>query len=101
LKSNASSDERGSHPLGLVPHTLRGFLHSFSNINVRAPAYDCCSACSDKIIQAYEQGGWDFVKRALCEKGYVDEVSGLAEVQRLAMEAEAAGWGSEDDEDGL
>jgi hypothetical protein len=41
------------------------------------------------------------VKRALCERGYVDQVSGLAEVQRLAMEAEAAGWGSEDDEDGL
>lgn len=97
--SSNASEERGSHPLGVVPHTLRGFLHNFNNINVKAPAYDCCSACSDNIIQAYERDGWDFVKRALCERGYVDEVSGLAEVQRLAMEAEARGWGSEDDEE--
>lgn len=84
-----------------MPHLLRGFLHSFQNLIVRGTAYDCCSACSDKIIRAYEEGGWDFVKRALCERGYVDEVSGLAEVQRRAMEADAAGWGSDEEEDDL
>jgi len=31
----------------------------------------------------------------------VDEVSGLAEVQRRAMEADAAGWGSDEEEDDL
>ncbi|KAI5858455.1 hypothetical protein BZA05DRAFT_381270 [Tricharina praecox] len=97
--ANTHDADRGSHPLGHVPHTLRGILHSFGNINVRGFAYDCCSACSDKIVNAYEEGGWDFVKRALCERGYVDEVSGLAEVQRLAEAAEAAGWGSEDDDE--
>jgi len=98
--ANTHDTDRGSHPLGHVPHTLRGMLHNFGNINVRGFAYDCCSACSDKIINAYEEGGWDFVKRALCERGYVDEVCGLAEVQRLAEAAEAAGWGSEDDDEG-
>lgn len=91
--------DRGSHPLGHVPHLLRGFLHNFQNIAVRGSAYDCCSACSDPIIRAYEEGGWAFVKRALCERGYVDEVSGLAEVQRRAEAADAAGWGSDDAED--
>ncbi|KAI5807779.1 hypothetical protein BZA77DRAFT_70418 [Pyronema omphalodes] len=89
--------DRGNHPLGHIPHTLRGFLASFQNMTVKGSAYDCCSACSDKIINAYEKGGWEFVKRALCERGYVDEVSGLAEVQRLAEQADAAGWGSDDD----
>lgn len=43
--------------------------------------YDCCSACSDNIVDAYKANGWEFVKRALNEKGYVDEISGLKEVR--------------------
>lgn len=43
--------------------------------------YDCCSACSDNIVEAYNANGWEFVKRALNEKGYVDEISGLKEVR--------------------
>lgn len=63
---------------------------------ITGKSYDCCSACSPKIIQAYKQDGYDFIKRALTEKDYVTELSGLAEVQR---QAEAAAndleWDSE------
>ncbi|KAF2272160.1 E1-like protein-activating [Westerdykella ornata] len=75
------------HPLGSVPHTIRGYLSNFSNIQVEGKPYDCCSACSPKILKLYEDDPWGFVKRALNEKGWVEEVSGLAEVQRLADEA--------------
>ncbi|KAF2747115.1 hypothetical protein M011DRAFT_403271, partial [Sporormia fimetaria CBS 119925] len=86
------------HPLGSIPHTIRGYLSNFSNIQVEGKPYDCCSACSDKIISLYEEDPWGFVKRALNEKGYVEDVSGLAEVQRSADEAaEGLEW---DDEDG-
>lgn len=47
---------------------------------IRGSSYDCCSACSDKIINAYQTDGWQFVKRALNEKGYVEDLSGLTEV---------------------
>lgn len=50
--------------------------------------YDCCSACSPAIVGRYEEQGWEFVKRAIDERGYVEEVSGLAEVQRKAEAAE-------------
>ena len=91
----------GSHPLGHVPHLLRGFLQDFQNVVVKGRAYDCCSACSAGIVAAYEDGGWAFVKRALCERGYVDAVSGLAEVQRRANEADALGFSGDDDDEGL
>ena len=55
---------------------------------IKGPNYDCCSACSSKVVSAYERDGWDFVMRALNEQGYVEELSGLAEVQRQANEAE-------------
>jgi len=85
-----------THPLGLVPHQIRGFLSNFNNMIISGQSYDCCSACSPKIIDAYKTGGWKFIKRALTEKDYVTELSGLAEVQR---QAEAAAgdldWDSE------
>ncbi|KAI9704568.1 MAG: Autophagy protein 7 [Bogoriella megaspora] len=86
------------HPLGILPHTIRGFLSNFSSVPFIGRPYDCCSACSPKILRAYDKDGWEFVKRALNEKGYVEEVSGLAEVQRKAEEA-IKGMEMEDDDD--
>lgn len=74
------TEDRGSHPLGLVPHQIRGFLSSFQNIIVRGLSYNCCSACSVNVINEYKIGGWCFVKRALNEQGFVEELSGLAQV---------------------
>lgn len=100
--SNLPSEaERGAHPLGTVPHQLRGFLANWSTLPVKVGAYDCCSACSKPILEAYERDGWEFVKRAVNEKGFVEEVSGLAEVQRRAEEVAAdVEWSEEEDEDG-
>ncbi|KAJ5918674.1 Ubiquitin-like modifier-activating enzyme atg7 [Penicillium verhagenii] len=80
-------DERGDHPLGLVPHQIRGFLGTFENIVVTGKSYPCCSACSEKVIAAYQEQGWDFVRRALNQPGYVEELSGLKEVQERAEAA--------------
>jgi ubiquitin-like modifier-activating enzyme ATG7 len=77
-----ASDDRGDHPLGIVPHQIRGFLSSFDNKVIKGHSYDCCSACSGKVVSAYQTERWSFVKRALNEKGYVEELSGLAEVRR-------------------
>jgi len=89
------------HPLGAVPHTVRGFLSSFGNILVAGQPYDCCAACSERVVEAYRRDGWEFVKRAMNERGFVEEVSGLAEVQRAAekMDAEVE-WDDDDEGDG-
>ncbi|KAL8840935.1 MAG: hypothetical protein Q9170_001128 [Blastenia crenularia] len=76
----SSTEDRGDHPLGVVPHQVRGFLSTFQNLIIKCNSYDCCSACSSRVIQAYRSDGWHFIKRALNEKGYVEQLSGLAEV---------------------
>jgi ubiquitin-like modifier-activating enzyme ATG7 len=87
-----------SHPLGLVPHQIRGYISTFQNIVLRGQSYDSCCGCSPKILEAYREDGWGFVKRALQEKDYVAELSGLAEVQRKAEEAAAfVDWEDEDE----
>jgi ubiquitin-like modifier-activating enzyme ATG7 len=89
------------HPLGLVPHQLRGFLSSFHTMHVVGQPYPQCSACSDAVVKAYKEDGWKFVRRAVSEKGYVEEVSGLAEVQRRAEELDGeVDWEGEEDGDG-
>ena len=81
--------ERGDHPLGIIPHQIRGFLTNFQNMSISGPSYNRCSACSKAIVDPYRHDGWEFVKRALNERGYVEELSGLAEVQRSAEKAAA------------
>ncbi|KAJ5102863.1 Ubiquitin-like modifier-activating enzyme atg7 [Penicillium argentinense] len=78
------SHERGDHPLGLVPHQIRGFLATFENIAVTGKSYICCSACSERVTKEYQDQGWNFVRRALNEPGYVEELSGLKEVHEKA-----------------
>ncbi len=84
------------HPLGLIPHQIRGFEAVFQNILISGQSYDCCSACSPKIVDEYKHSGWEFIKKALSEKDYVTELSGLAEVQRAAeAAANDVDWDSE------
>ncbi|KAJ5894432.1 Ubiquitin-like modifier-activating enzyme atg7 [Penicillium taxi] len=80
-------DERGDHPLGLVPHQIRGFLATFENIVITGKSYTYCSACSERVTSAYREQGWDFVRKALNELGYVEELSGLKEVHEKAEAA--------------
>lgn len=74
------TEDHGSNPLGLVPHQIRGFLSAFQNILMKGMSYSYCSACSQNVVNAYKSEGWSFVKRALNEQGFVEEVSGLAQV---------------------
>ena len=98
---SASDSSKFVHPLGALPHQLRGFLSSFSTLQILGSPYSHCSACSDSIISAYQSDGWSFVKKALSERGYVEELSGLAEVQRRAEELDAdVDWSEDDGEDG-
>lgn len=53
------------------------------------------------MLDAYNSDAWGFVQRALNENGWVEEMSGLKELQRRAEEAaEDVEW-DEEDEGGL
>ncbi|KAK9323256.1 hypothetical protein V1517DRAFT_321125 [Lipomyces orientalis] len=96
LKSSGESN-KFQHPLGDVPHQIRGFLHNFQQMNIKGENYTYCSACSDPIVHAWERDGWSFVQNALNVQKFVDEVSGLADVQRRAHEIAEGDWDFDDD----
>jgi ubiquitin-like modifier-activating enzyme ATG7 len=97
--NNPFDDAAFVHPLGGLPHQVRGFLGNWNNLSIEGRPYEHCSACSRAIVDKYKKEGWRFVKRAINEKGWVEEVSGLAEVQRKAEEVENdLDWDEEEDE---
>lgn len=68
--------------LGEVPHQIRGFLHNFKTLKLEAPAYKYCSACSVPVVETCREMNWDFVKKALLENDYIEELSGLNKVKK-------------------
>jgi ubiquitin-like modifier-activating enzyme ATG7 len=74
------TNTQNDHPLGVIPHQIRGFLSTFENVSVVGRSYKFCSACSRTVIDEYKKKGWNFVQKALNEVGYVEELSGLKEV---------------------
>ncbi|QNP96114.1 YALIA101S04e04478g1_1 [Yarrowia lipolytica] len=81
-----------------APHQLRGFLHNFSTVKITGQRFKCCSACSPVIVQEWKDKTWGFVKKALNERGFVEELCGLAELQRGVDELDfGEGEGSEEE----
>ncbi|KAG2153424.1 hypothetical protein DEU56DRAFT_868769 [Suillus clintonianus] len=85
--------------LGLVPHQLRGFLAQFRNLPITGAAYDKCTGCSETVLKAYEEQGFDMLLKAFNEPGFLESLTGL---DKLYSEGDAAmesvDW-EEDDED--
>ncbi|KAK6456089.1 ubiquitin-like modifier-activating enzyme ATG7 [Scheffersomyces xylosifermentans] len=93
-----------STKFGEVPHQIRGFLHNFQQTKLYAPNYKHCSACSDVVIEKYNEGGWEFVKKCLNDSGYLEDICGLRKVQEEADLATAElmgdlGFSDDEDED--
>jgi len=90
----------GTSILGLVPHQIRGFLAQFRNLLITGAAYDRCTGCSETVLKAYEERGFDFLLEAFNDSKFLERLTGL---DKLYEEGEAAldnvDWEEEDEED--
>lgn len=67
--------------LGVVPHQLRGYIHSYSIIMPASQAFDKCTACSDTVLKEYEKEGFEFLLKCFNENSYLEDLSGLTELK--------------------
>ncbi|KAG2131711.1 uncharacterized protein EDB93DRAFT_1331799 [Suillus bovinus] len=85
--------------LGLVPHQLRGFLAQFRNLPITGAAYDKCTGCSETVLKAYEEQGFDMLLKAFNEPGFLEKLTGL---DKLYSEGDAivesVDWEEEDED---
>eukprot|EP01047_Picozoa_sp_COSAG01_P052865 COSAG01_NODE_5603_length_4152_cov_6.246237_1_plen_719_part_00 len=96
----AATSSNTKSPLGSVPHQVRGFVSDFSNMILAAKPFNCCTACSNTVRQEYRDRGVTFVLEALQKPAYLEELTGLAELQRRAAEADLddMSWDSFDED---
>lgn len=80
--ASKKDDDIGNN-FGLIPHQIRGSLSSFQNMILTGSSYNQCTACSPKIIDAFEKGGFDFLEKAFNEPSILEEITGLKEMKNM------------------
>ncbi|KAF9194344.1 Autophagy protein 7, partial [Haplosporangium sp. Z 27] len=90
-------ENRIGSALGLLPHQIRGFLSRFKNLIISGQAYDRCTACSDAILEAYDQRGFEFLAKVFEDAKHLEDVTGLTEMKKESEDLDME-W-AEDDED--
>ncbi|KAK9500714.1 hypothetical protein O3M35_001928 [Rhynocoris fuscipes] len=83
--------------LGMIPHSIRGFLSHFNQITPATIASGQCIACSNIVKNEYLQDDEDFLKKVFESSTYLENLTGLTEMQRLTEELEILEF-SEDEE---
>ncbi|KFW65732.1 Ubiquitin-like modifier-activating enzyme ATG7, partial [Pygoscelis adeliae] len=88
----SSSDDRMNEPptsLGLVPHQIRGFLSRFDNVLPVSLAFDKCTACSTKVLDQYEQEGFNFLAKVFnSSHSFLEDLTGLTLLHQETQAAE-------------
>nr|XP_022917514.1 ubiquitin-like modifier-activating enzyme ATG7 [Onthophagus taurus] len=74
--------------LGILPHSIRGFLSLFTHILPATERYNQCIACSDVVINEILEGGTDFIIKVCNDSKYLEELTGLSKMysENLNME---------------
>ncbi|XP_073959885.1 ubiquitin-like modifier-activating enzyme ATG7 [Choristoneura fumiferana] len=85
--------------LGPIPHSIRGFLHSYQSVAPTCAKFKQCIACSDTVIDKYRKEGVEFVFKVLNSGSYLEEVTGLSELQLTAEMTDILTFSDEDDDE--
>jgi ubiquitin-like modifier-activating enzyme ATG7 len=62
-----------------VPHSIRGSLHTLTQFLPTTQAFDHCTACSPKILEAFAEKGFEFIREIANTNGseYLEKIAGL------------------------
>ncbi|CAF0967613.1 unnamed protein product [Adineta steineri] len=67
--------------LGIVPHTIRGFLGRYSTVLPTGEAFSQCVACSPIVRRAFKEDGFSFLLKVFNELNYLEDLTGLLAMQ--------------------
>jgi len=95
-ETNTDISTPNSGTLGVLPHSIRGFLPHFTNLQVTGHPFDKCTACSDLVVNEYKSKGVDFLLQAFNSPTYLEDITGLT---KMKQESEDVQWEIQKDDD--
>ncbi|XP_047505868.1 ubiquitin-like modifier-activating enzyme ATG7 [Pieris napi] len=84
--------------LGPIPHSIRGFLHTYQNVTPTCGKFKQCIACSDIVIANYRNEGIEFLLKVFNSGTYLEEITGLQELHLSAEMADILTFSDDDHE---
>ncbi|KAI3639077.1 hypothetical protein MIR68_002607 [Amoeboaphelidium protococcarum] len=95
------NEEIHGSELGILPHTVRYYLRYGQAVFLDGRSYDKCTACSLKVIEAYQQSGIQFLISVLINPKLAEKVSELTALHDQVEQMNMAEWteGEESDTD--
>lgn len=76
--SQTDSSEEQDCILGIIPHSIRGFLSTFTHVLPATPKYKQCIACSDIILEEYKNKGFEFLLETFNSSSHLENLTGLS-----------------------
>lgn len=74
--------------LGILPHSIRGFLSTFSHVLPATRRFQKCIACSNTVLEEYRKKNFEFLLKVFNSSRYLEDLTGLTELHKETDVAE-------------